>query len=272
MSEMPNSQGRPDGSSTGRPPKFTAAPITFELGDGRIGGILYTPAGMPPFPLVICSHGFTGTHENLTRTCEMLAEGGVAALSFDFRNGKGSMSSGDFLKMSVRTEVLDLSLLLASMQEHPGMDAGRIVLLGHSQGGLVSALAAAACPDQVAGLILAYPAFSIPDQVRRIFADPDALPDTYNIYGATVGRVFAADIWDLDVFAEIAGYTKPVLLMHGTEDAIVSISCSERAAAVYEKVQFLPFAGAGHGFRGETEQKSFAAIQTYLKEIGIIRQ
>ena len=38
------------------------------------------------------------------------------------------------------------------------------------------------------------------------------------------GRIYVADMWDYDVYAEIGNYTKPVLLMHGDRDGIVPIS------------------------------------------------
>ncbi|MBD5560139.1 MAG: alpha/beta hydrolase [Clostridia bacterium] len=254
-----------EGSGSG----FLVSGIQVSFGDEHLGGKLYTPVGPGPWPLVICSHGFTGTYENLVSTCEMLTQIGVAGLCFDFRNGTGSLSSGDFLKMSVETEVMDLTLLTSYCQHLPVIRPDKIVLLGHSQGGLVSALTAARHPDAAAGLILVYPAFSIVDDVHSRFPDRDHLPDTYSVLGATVGRPFAEDIWDLDVYSEIAAYRKPVLIMHGTDDEIVDISCSERAAGIYSQATFIPIEGAGHGFRGDALQKSFAAIRKYLQDIGM---
>lgn len=259
-----------DGSSASASPTFMAAPIKLDIGEEHIGGLMYMPAGAPPYPLVICSHGFTGTHQNLVGTCEMLAQLGVAALTFDFRNGTGELSSGRFLDMSVTTEVADLVFLLSAARQFPMVDSSKIVLLGHSQGGLVSALVAAHFPDQVAGLILAYPALCIPDDVHSLFADREALPDTYSIHGATVGRVFAEAVWDLDVFALIGQYDKPVLIMHGTDDIMVPISYSERAAGTYAQAELIRMEGAGHGFKGADLQKSYEAIRQYLERIGII--
>ena len=43
-------------------------------------------------------------------------------------------------------------------------------------------------------------------------------------------------------------YKGPVLLMHGDEDAVVSLSYSERAAEKYKRAELEVFAGEGHGF------------------------
>lgn len=247
-----------------------AGEFRIEDDNGYIGGELYAPAGHGPWPLVICSHGYTATHANLTDTCIALAQMGAAAVSFDFRNGNGKLSSGDFLRMSVMTEVADLTEVLAYFEHLPGIDPDRIVLLGHSQGGLVSAVVAARERQKVAGLILMYPAFSIVDDVHRLFPDRTKLPETHTMLGATVGKPFAEDVWDLDVYREIAVYDKPVLIMHGTEDAIVPAAYSEKAAQTYASATYIPLKGAGHGFRGADFRQSMEAVAAYLREIHVI--
>ena len=262
----------PDGMHASSAANGVTANITVQLGSEHIGGILFQPALSGPWPLIICSHGLTGTHENLIETCVRLTELGVCALAFDFRNSNGPLSSGGISAMSVETEVTDLTQVLSFCQALPVVIPDKIVLLGHSQGGLVSALVAGRHPASVAGLILMYPAFSVVDDVHRIFASRESLPPSYEFLGATLGRVFAEDIWDLDVYREIAAYDKPVLIMHGTEDTIVPAAYSERAARTYAQATFLPLRGAGHGFRGDAFEQSMDAVAAYLRQIHILPQ
>ena len=67
--------------------------------------------------------------------------------------------NGYSIEMSVMTEVSDLEAVMEAASEWDFADESRIVLLGTSQGGIVSAIAAARHTDQVSGLVLMYPAF-----------------------------------------------------------------------------------------------------------------
>ena len=91
----------PDGKRTSAADGCVTADVTVQLGAEHIGGVLFLPGQAGRWPLVICSHGLTATHENLTETCRQLTELGVAALAFDFRNSNGPRSSGGISTMSV---------------------------------------------------------------------------------------------------------------------------------------------------------------------------
>ncbi|MCM1228136.1 MAG: lysophospholipase [Clostridium sp.] len=90
---------------------------------------------------------------------EELAQHDIAAYCFDFRGGGGNRSDGNTTEMSVMTEVSDLETIIIDAVEWDFVDDNRIILFGESQGGIVSAITAARHNDEVAGLILAYPAF-----------------------------------------------------------------------------------------------------------------
>ena len=66
-----------------------------------------------------------------------------------------------------------------------------------------------------------------------------------------LGKRYYQDIWDQDVYAEIAKYKGPVLLLHGDQDEIVPISYSEKAAAVFENAEYHVIHGEGHSFYNE---------------------
>lgn len=61
-----------------------------------------------------------------------------------------------------------------------------------------------------------------------------------------------------------------VLLMHENVDGIVPISYSERAAAIYEDVDYFVIGGSGHGFSGSAFEETVKHIFDYLQEIQII--
>jgi pimeloyl-ACP methyl ester carboxylesterase len=49
----------------------------------------------------------------------------------------------------------------------------------------------------------------------------------------TVGKNYASDMWDYDVYKAMENYEKKVLILHGNRDGIVDVSYSEQAAENY---------------------------------------
>ena len=116
-------------------------------------------------PPVIISHGFTNTQKNTEDYAAQFAAWGYTAYTFDFVGGAPrNQSSGRMSDMSVMTEKEDLFAVLDYVLKENGAD--KAILMGCSQGGLVSALAAGEKPSMVDKLILFYPALCIPDDAR----------------------------------------------------------------------------------------------------------
>lgn len=223
-------------------------------------------------PLVVCSHGYGSTHARVEPYAHAAAEHGLAAYAFDFRGGgTASASDGATTDMSVMTEVADLEAVLSQAAGWPFVDPERIVLLGASQGGYVSAVAAARRAKSVAALILLYPAFVAGDDMHRAFGSLDDVPDKL-VYrnGLELGRRYFADLWNYDPYREIGNYTGAVLIIHGTSDAVVPVSYSERAESVYKNVTLRLIKGAGHGFSGQDQRDAIADVIAFLTRIGIL--
>lgn len=234
----------------------------------RIYGIAYIPNTTDEkVPLIICAHGLGGSYQSNLAYAEQLASHGYAAYCFDFRGGGGTRSDGDSTEMSVMTEVSDLTAILKTAVEWDFVDAERIALMGTSQGGIASGIAAARNTDMVSGLMLLYPAFLVSDSVHERFDSLDEVPESFHFNWITAGRPYVEDMWDYDVYGEIGNYTGKVLLMHGNADSIVPISYSERAADVYKDVEYYELDGAGHGFNGTHFEEAVTHIFEYLIEI-----
>lgn len=245
--------------------------IELENQGQRIYGVAYIPdTEENQVPLVICAHGLGGSYRSNAAYAEQLASHGISAYCFDFRGGGGSRSDGDTTEMSVMTEVSDLEVIMEAASEWDFVDENKIVLLGTSQGGITSAIAAARHTDKISGLVLMYPAFLVSDAIHEQFDSLEDVPDSFYFNWITAGRIYAEDMWDYDVYEEIGNYTEKVLLMHGTSDGIVPISYSDRAAEVYEDVEYYMLDGAGHGFNGGAFDEAVKHIFDYLQEIETI--
>lgn len=116
----------------------------------------------------------------------------------------------------------------------PYVDGENLTLCGFSQGGFVSAIVAAKLKERVKRLILFYPALCIPDDARKeqmMFAkfDPQNVPEKIKCGPMTLGGCYARDVMDMDPFEAIKGYAGPVMILHGTADAVVNQSYIEKA-------------------------------------------
>lgn len=242
--------------------------ISFIRNNERLYACLMLPdGGDGPFPLVILSHGFNGKGEHGAPYAEYFLKAGAACVIFDFIGGSmDSESGGSMLDMSIDTELLDLLAVKEKAVSMPEIDEGRVFLFGRSQGALVSAMAAAKLPHEVRGLILLYPAFSIPGQAREMVPDPDKLPDRIEVFDAVVGKDYYYAAAALDVEAVQKAYGGPVLIIQGQKDKTVPPETAETAHRNYENAELIRLPEGGHGFSGDDFVKAAEESARFLQE------
>lgn len=231
-----------------------------------------TADGSELLPAVILSHSAALTADSMNLYALGFAERGYAAITFDFCGGSSSSrSDGAEEDMTIFTEIEDLKTVFAYTKSLEYIDGGNIYLFGTGQGGFVSALTAAEIPDEVAGLILLYPAFNIPELAQKSstgslglggfdFSSIDfssinfgsLIQDGFDFSFPHNGEDYIDTLKDFDAYKNIENYKGKVLILHGSKDFIVNSSYSERAAEVYgENCTLHIIAGAGHGFNSE---------------------
>ena len=252
---------------------YTVSELTLERDGLKIWGKLWLPDTDGPLPLVICAHGFGGNYEHVKAYAEAFARNGIAAFAFDFiGGGYGSRSDGTMKEMSVLTEAADLNAVLDRMKELPEINPDQVFLLGASQGGFVSSYVAGIRPDDVAGLIALYPAYVLQDNARKQTPDPENIPETISLMGITLGGIYNRDAMSFDIYDVIRNYPGKVLIIHGTVDAVVPISYSERAVEVFPDAELIRYDGANHGFFGQdlvnSENESIAFVREILDVSG----
>lgn len=229
-----------------------------------IYGILYRPNTNKKVPLIIFCHGLGSNHSSGEKYAKHYLKLGYAFYEFDFRNGgKLSKSGNDMTKMSVMTEVDDLLEITKEIKKWDFIDQDNIILLGASQGGLVSALAASRI--KVKELILLYPAFVISDVIHKTIPNKENIPETINYEGwVTLGKKYALDIWDLDAYEEASKYKGKVLIIHGTSDHLVPHTYSQKAKNIYKDAKLKLIEGADHGFHGKDLESALNFIDENL--------
>ena len=254
--------------------KFFKREVSCVNKDYKLEGILYAPETKEKVPLAIFSHGFGATYEVGLPYAEELASNGVAVYLFDFRGGsKKSRSGGKTTDMSIMTESSDLLAVISQAKTWDFVDTNRIILIGESQGGVVSAVTGERHPEETVGLILLYPAFAIPDDNVKPYKSKDEVPEEKDIWNGwmTIGKVYVTDIWDYDFYGEMKHFTKPVCIIHGSKDELVKLSYSERAVECYPNAELHVIEGADHGFKGEYVKECNKYIIDFLKKLKFIQ-
>lgn len=241
----------------------------------KIKGTVFLPkeSKYKPLPIAIICHEFMANRLFSFPYAKELAKNGFAAFCFDFCGGGIiSASQGSTTDMSVLTEIADLKSVISFAKKQAYTDESTLLLMGCSQGGLVSALTAAELKEEVAGLILQYPALSIPDDARRgsmIKAkfNPNNIPEQLNCGVMKLGRQYVTDVITMNPFEIIKNYTGNVLILHGDADHLVDISYSKSAYHAYKaagaNITFKTIKGAGHIFMNP---RHIHSAQRYIGE------
>ncbi len=240
----------------------------------KIYGEAYIPKTEGKSPLVIHSHGMGTNHNAGASYGEKYAPYGVALYCFDFRGGtnlnkRTNRSDGKTTEMSVLTEASDVTAVLNAAKTWDFVDTDRIYLEGGSQGGLVTAIAGIQHEDEIAGLILHYPAFGMHDIMNDGRSIED-IPEAFDLGGLYVGRIFIEDLWRYDVRDDLPDFDKSVLMIQGSEDDLVHPEGSEAASKRYPDCEYRLIQGAGHGFDGKYHDEAARyALDFLYRQFGI---
>jgi len=237
--------------------------------DRQIYGILSKPATKGARqPLAIISHGFNGNHHGGRAYFEALNALGYQVFSFDFPCGSvGSRSDNNTMNMSIYDEQSDLQAIVDFFKQQSDVDSDNIVLIGESQGGLVTALTAASMRNDIKAAVLVFPALCIPDDWNKRYPTVEEIPDTTRMWNVPLGRRYFLELRDMNVFKAIKPYKGPVLIVQGDKDPVVSMDDSRRAVKGYKKARLHVIPGAGHGFNPVQQQESLREITTFLNEV-----
>lgn len=240
--------------------------VQIEHHGRKIFGVSYMPEGDKNIPIVIFCHGFNGINTDFSVNSEYLASKGIASFCFDFCGGSiNSKSDLRTSEMTIFTEKEDLIAVIDYIKHIDLINKNNIFLFGASQGGLVSSLAADEYTEDIKGLLMLFPAFCIPDNWNDRFPTIDSIPDTVELWGVTLGRVFFEAIHGYDVFSQIGKYNKKVIIFHGDKDEVVPQEYVEKAASFYQEVEIEIFPGEGHGFSEQGNRKVNEMTYEFIK-------
>lgn len=217
--------------------------ITAPVDNRRIYGICFVPNTNTPMRTVILCHGFGGNIFSVYSQARYFASRGYACFLYDFCGGSMfSMSSGSFDEMTIDSETDDLNVILDYVSSVSFVDPENIYIYGYSLGAFVAVFVAAGRKEEVAGLILTAPAFSLADEAKIyyetgryfIMAGETFIENAYSYYGK--------------MNELLASCETKTLILHGNKDKLVNISYSEKAVETMPDAAMITIEGAGHNY------------------------
>lgn len=101
-------------------------------------------------------------------------------------------------------------------------------------------------------MILFYPAFNIPDLIAMMDQFGGFGGGSFGgSFGMGYSEAFCNAMRGYDVYANIGTFSRPLIIVHGSQDMIVNISYSEQAVAKYPNATLYTIQGANHGFNSD---------------------
>lgn len=266
--------------------------IAVDGGKATLHGALMRPAGevRPVAVLVIAGSGPTDRNGDsavpgirpgsLRLIAEALAKGGVVTLRYDKR-GVGASAGAAPAERDLRfgMNVDDAVRWADRLRAEPGVRC--VVLLGHSEGALVAAMAAQKTPvcgvisisgaGRPADMVLAEqlaPQLT-PDQLEKVKAIMAKLKAGEAVPGAPIPALFRDSVqpylmsWlPIDPAAELARVKAPVLVLQGSTDLQTTVADAKRLAEAQPRARLVILEGVNHVLKAAPAERA-ANIATY---------
>jgi dipeptidyl aminopeptidase/acylaminoacyl peptidase len=207
-------------------------PLVFDSAGFQLVGMLHRPGDFTaraPQPAILFLHGFTGqkaeAHRLFVKAARALARAGFIALRFDFR-GSGD-SGGEFEEVTVNGWRQDARAALDVLLRQPGVDAGRVGVLGLSMGGAVACHLAVG-EARVRSLAL-WSAVANGADVVGVVGSPDSLEHLArhgwaDRLGNKVSAAFVKEFETMRPVSDLKRSRCPVFIAHGADDETVPVA------------------------------------------------
>ncbi len=201
--------------------------INNAAGHNQLTGTLSVPNGKGPFPAVVLISG-TGHntrdddvwgHKVFVVLADALSRNGVAVLRYDKRGVGGS--TGDYDAATTVDFISDAAAAVTWLRTRPEIDAHRVGVLGHSEGGIIAPAVAAKDKDVAFVVMIAGPAI----RGDKLFVQQSAM--TAQTYGAPEDYIARRKIFDQTLYDAIVSAPSDTVALDRAK-AIVAKGVAEK--------------------------------------------
>lgn len=217
-------------------------------------------------PVLVLIPGFTGhiEEDHIIGVSDAAKEAGFVVLRAElYGHGK---SDGDFYDHTILLWLQESIRVINYAASLPY--AEKIILAGHSQGGLLSVLAAGVMSDKISALLPLSPAVSIPEDAKKGSMlgndfDVNNLPEFIQSDSWKVSSNYIRVARMLPVEDTINAFKKPVLIIHGTKDEAVPYKYGKELTEKYSDANLISIENADHCYNGHLDEVK-AAVKEFL--------
>ena len=222
---------------------------------------------LPGGRLVVIGHGVTANKDRpfLAALAEALGAVGIPSLRVSFSGNGGS--DGRFVDSNITKEVEELGVVLQAVVD--ARDDARILYVGHSMGGAVGVLRAAA-DSRIRALVSLAGMVHTRDFAERKFGDLRPGRDCmWDKPECPLSQAFVDDLTSIDSVVETgAAIHVPWLLVHGLADEVVSPHDSrDIRAAAGGRPHHVELPGVDHVFTGPGTEAMTAAVVPWIAAV-----
>lgn len=216
-------------------------------------------------PMVILMHGIFSSKRitPLPTIAKSLAKAGIASIRFNF--GGHWSSEGKMERMTIENEIADALAMWEYACSLPYVS--KIGLLGHSQGGVVASMTAGRLAERTSitkplyGLVLIAPASVLKQACKHggllgAKFDPVNPPEIVKCFGVMkISREYILSTQQLEIYETAKNYNGPVRIIHGDQDKLVPMWCSEDYKRTYgEASELIVVKGENHRISKKTKE------------------
>ena len=189
---------------------YRSAEVVISSGGFVLSGEVMLPDGDGPHPAVVLINGSGDQDRDATVAgfrmfadlAEHLAEQGVASLRYDDRGVGGSTGAGLLTTLGNRAD--DVEAALALLQSRHDVDADRVGLIGHSEGGYIAPIVANRADGVDFVILLASPAVpgdellrvQLPAILTASGASPEVFEREQGLQHLVLEAIATGDGWD----------------------------------------------------------------------------
>lgn len=220
-------------------------------------------------PILVLIPGFTGhiEEEHIIGVSDAALDAGYVCLRAElYGHGK---SDGDFYDHTIYLWLQEAIRVINYAASLPYAD--KIILAGHSQGGLLAVLAAGVMEDKISALLPLSPAMCIPYDAEKghilgVDFEYNNLPEYIKSDDWKLSSNYIRVARMLPIDKAINIFTKPVLIIHGTEDEAVPYACGKDLNEKYSNSKLISIEGDNHCYNYHLDEVKDAVTNFLISQ------